>query len=308
MSVFNAEHFVAKAIESILAQTFTNFEFLIADDGSQDHSFEIIKLYAAKDPRIKLFRQENQGLSKTLNFLLEQSQGIYIARMDADDISLPDRFQQQVNFLDQRPAVVCVGSAFEVIDDRDRYLTWLKLPIDDQAIQATALAGHGSICHPAAMIRRSALVKIGGYDTTLAQAEDIDLWLRLGEIGQLANLPQPLLRYRLHTQSVSGQCREQQRQSSRIACERAWQRRGIEGHFEASDPWRPGPDRASQHHFMLQYGWWAFNSRQRRTAIIYGLKAIQKLPWAIAGWKLLVVALIKPLPPVQQGPDPDASS
>ncbi len=296
MSVYNAEPYLAAAIESILNQTFRDFEFIIIDDGSTDSSLKTLQKYAAQDQRIRLTSRENRGIPQTRNEILAQSQGEFIAVMDADDIALPDRFAQQVEFLTQHPDVVCVGGGFDMIDEKGRYLTSLTVPTDDATIQKLALAGHCSICHPTAMMRRTALQQVSGYDEAFRQTLDLDLWLRLGEIGQLANLPQPLLRYRLHAQSVSGQRREQQRQSSRIACERAWQRRGIEGHFEASDPWRPGPDRASQHHFMLQYGWWAFNSGQRQTAIIYGLKAIQQLPWAIPGWKLLLSALLKPLP------------
>lgn len=296
LSVYNAEPYLAAAIESILNQTFKDFEFIIIDDGSTDDSLKTLQKYAAQDQRIRLTSRENRGIPQTRNEILAQSQGEFIAVMDADDIALPDRLAQQVEFLTQHPNVVCVGGGFEMIDEKGRYLTSLTVPTDDATIQKLALAGHCSICHPTAMIRRTALQQVSGYDEAFRQTLDLDLWLRLGEIGQLANLPQPLLRYRLHAQSVSGQRREQQRQSGRVACERAWQRRGITGHYEASDPWRPGPDRASQHHFMLKYGWWAFNSRQRQTAIIYGLKAIEKLPWAIAGWKLLISALIKPLP------------
>jgi len=296
MSVYNAEPYLAKAIASILNQTFRDFEFIIIDDGSTDRSLKTLQKYAAQDQRIRLTSRENRGIPQTRNEILAQAQGEFIAVMDADDIALPDRFERQVEFLNQHPNVICVGGAFDLIDEQGHYLTLITVPTDDATIQKMALVGHCSICHPTAMIRRSALLQVFGYDEAFRQTLDLDLWLRLGEIGQLANLEQSVLRYRLHTRSVSGQRREEQRQSGRLACERAWQRRGIEGHFEASEPWRPGPDRASQHQYLLKYGWWAFNSRQRQTAIIYGLKAIQKIPWAIAGWKLLISALIKLLP------------
>lgn len=146
------------------------------------------------------------------------------------------------------------------------------------------------------MLRRSVVLQIGGYDETMTQAEDLDLWLRLGEVGELANLPEALVQYRLHANSVSEQDCALQRQKALEACERAWQRRGIQGRFEAGGLWRPGKDRGSQHRFWMQYGWWAFNSGERQTALIYGLKAIRALPWHRAGWTLVSCALLKPLP------------
>ncbi|WP_448560768.1 glycosyltransferase family 2 protein [Trichothermofontia sp.] len=299
MPVYNAERYVAQAVTSILNQTFSDFEFLIIDDGSTDRSLDILKEWAVKDPRIQLESCPNQGVARTRNRLLQRARGEFIAVMDADDISLPDRFALQVSFLQQHPEVVCVGGCHDLIDKSGRFLTSFKLPQTDAEIQIAALAGHGSICHPCAMIRRAALIEIGGYDERYQSAHDLDIWLKLGELGQLANLEASILKYRIHTNSVSAKSPIEQRLEAKLACEQAWKRRGITGHFEATEPWRPGPDRASQHHFMLKYGWWAFNSRQRQTAIIYGLKAIQKLPWAIAGWKLLLVALIKPLPPAE---------
>jgi glycosyltransferase involved in cell wall biosynthesis len=296
LPVYNAERYVTQAIESILAQTFTDFELLITDDGSTDRSLPILQQYAAKDCRIQLTSSSNQGVSKTRNHMLHQAKGEFIAVMDADDIASPDRFARQIAFLREHPEVVCVGSAHAVIDHRGRFLSHLPLPQTDAEIQQAALAGHGSICHPCAMVRRTAMLAVGGYNEDLYSAHDLDLWLKLGEIGQLANLEASLLQYRIHTHSVSGRNYIAQRDEARQACEAAWQRRGIEGKFEAAAPWRPGKDRQSQHHFMMQYGWWAFNSGERQTAVIYGVKAIQALPTNLSGWKLLVSAIVKPLP------------
>ncbi len=296
MPVFNGQEYVAAAIESVLAQTYPDFELLITDDGSTDASLKLLRSYASQDPRIHLNTQKNRGLTPTLNALWQRARGTFIAVLEQDDVAMPDRLARQVSFLEQHPQVVGVSGAQILIDHQGRLLTCLSLPLDNSEIQAAALAGHSSLCHPGVMLRRTALAAIGGYDETLGLAHDLDLWLRLGEIGELANLAQPVVKYRLHNRSLSELYCQQQRQEGRLVCERAWQRRGIEGHFEATALWRPGPDRASQHHFMLKYGWWAFNSQQRQTAIIYGLKAIQKLPWTIAGWKLLLAALLKPLP------------
>jgi glycosyltransferase involved in cell wall biosynthesis len=296
MPVYNAEKYVAEAVESILNQTFSDFEFLIVNDGSSDGSLAILKRYAEKDRRIRLISRPNTGLVVALNEMLSKSKGEFLARMDADDIALPDRFARQVEFLQRESDVVCVGGARELIDEEGRTLTYIEDPEHNDRIQELLLAGHSCICHPSAMIRRSALLKVGGYDESMHPAEDLDLWLRLGEVGKLANLKDKVVKYRLHQNSASEQNQTLQRNNAQRACERAWQRRGIEGRYENTESWRPGADRTSRHHFMLRYGWWAFNSGQRQTAIVYGTRAIAALPFAVEGWKLLACGLIKPLP------------
>lgn len=300
MPVYNAEKYVAEAVESILSQTFGDFEFLIINDGSSDSSLAILKRYSKKDQRLRLLSRPHTGLVVALNEILQLARGKYLARMDSDDVALPERFRLQVAFLESEPDVVCVGGAHELIDDKGRLLTRLEMPESNNEIQQLALAGHVTINHPSAMIRRTSLIEVGGYDEAMLPAEDLDLWLRLGEVGALANLKDTVLKYRMHTKSVSEQNQIQQRSKAKEACERAWRRRGIEGCFEATEPWRPGADSLSRHRFMLQYGWWAFNSGQRKTAIVYGTRAISALPFAVGGWKLLACAAIKPLQVVTQ--------
>ena len=296
LSVYNSENYLREAIESILNQSFDDFEFLIIDDGSRDSSPEIIRFYAKQDQRIWFHHRENRGIPKTRNEMLKQATGKYIAVMDADDIALPNRLVNQVQFLDQNPHVVAVGGTFNFIDEKGRFLTCLYPPEDNDTIQEKALAGHGSICHPSAMIRREILLKIGGYDESFLVALDLDLWLRLGEIGDLRNLQSPILNFRLHDSSISETQGEKQRNYAHRACKNAWQRRGISREFEAVEPWRPTRDRASRYQFALKYGWWAWNSRQRKTALIYAGKALQIKPWGIKAFKLLYCTLLKPLP------------
>ena len=295
MPVYNAQAYVAEAVQSILAQTFENFEFVIIDDGSTDGTYEILLSLASSDERIRLSRHENIGVTRTMNRCVGLAQSPLIARMDGDDVSLLHRLAAQVKFMAAHPQVAVVGGGFVVMDEKGRMLTTLYPPQDDAQIQELALAGHASVCQPTSMIRRSALQRVGGYDESFPNAEDLDLWLRLGEIGQLANLPQVVLRYRLNSSSLSGSRRQEQQRFARMACERAWQRRRAEGQFEGGDGWRPGRDRLSRHKFMLQYGWWAYNSGQRRTAMIYGSKAIAVKPADTRGWKLLACAMTRPV-------------
>ena len=295
MSVYNGERYLRPAVEGILAQTFTDFEFVIIDDGSKDSSPTILREYAARDPRVKLTIRGNKGLTVTLNEAFAQSRGKYLARMDCDDVALPERFARQVSLLDANPDVVCTGGYFQLIDGAGRLLTTLRPPTDDAEIQAKMLRGHNAICHPCAMIRRTAMERVGGYDTRFKTSQDLDLWLRLGEVGRLANVPAPVLQFRLHESSVSETKREQQRQMGRMACEEAWQRRGLSGiTYEADEPWRPGSDRESKHRFAMQYGWWAWGSGERKTALHYAAKAIAAMPLKPEGWKLVACAVLKP--------------
>jgi hypothetical protein len=206
---------------------------------------------------------------------------------------MPDRLARQLEFLRTRPDVLCVGGAFNLIDDADRFLTTLHPPTSDEKIQSHLLRGHCAINHPTVMARLRPILDVGAYQCDLV--EDHDLWLRLGEKGHLANLSDVVLCYRLHAASLSEQVGLKQRLAGREICERAYRRRGVtDVAYEGGEHWRPGAGRASQYEFMLRYGWWAWNSRERATASVYGLKAVRSRPLGTAGWKLLLVSLLKP--------------
>lgn len=204
MPVFNAERYVSDAIESIRQQTFTDFEFLIIDDGSTDRSADIIREHAVLDPRIKTRYRGNNGVVATLNEALDWATGEYIARMDADDVSLPDRLRQQVAHMRSHPDCVAVGSAFIQMDEDDAIIEQCSCPLLHAEIDAMHLNALGvGLPHPGVLIRADAIRRVGGYRRQFETAEDYDLWLRLGEIGELNNLPEPLLKYRFHLESAS---------------------------------------------------------------------------------------------------------
>lgn len=301
MPVYNGAEHVAEAVESILGQTLEDFEFIIIDDGSTDNSLAILQGYAAADERIRIYARENRGLSATQHELVTRARGKYIAQLDQDDVALPRRLELQVDFLNRNSAVVCVGGNYQVIDEAGRYLTTFRLPSHDAEIQSANLQGHCALLHPSAMMRQDAVVSAGNYDLSYNTAADIDLWLRLGEVGQLSNLTEVILKYRLHDKSASENSGKLQREEALRACQSAWRRRGIEGVFNAGYAWRPGSDDASKVLFSLQYGWWAWNSRQRATAIHYGWKVVKLHLLSLAGWELLLVALMKPLPKKNEG-------
>jgi glycosyltransferase involved in cell wall biosynthesis len=295
MPVYNAERFLTEAVDSVLAQTFGDFELILIDDGSTDGSRAILNHYAATDPRVRMIRRPNTGLTKALNECLELARGEFIARMDADDVCMPNRFELQVSYLREHPDVVLVGGSYDLIDAAGRLLRHVTQPQDDAALQEICLSGRTPICHPSAMMRREPTIRVGGYDEQFGVAQDLDLWLRLGEVGKIACLPQTLVKYRLHQNSISESKQEQQVANMRTACERAWRRRGIRGQFLGLAGWR-ATDRQSRHDFSLKYGWWAFNSGQRRTALLYGSKAVASAPFNIDAWRLLLCAAVKPGP------------
>lgn len=297
LPVYNGARHLERAVQSVLDQSFGDFECLILDDGSSDGAPAILDRLAASDDRIRLIRRENRGLVPTLNELIGEARGRYLARMDGDDIALPDRFAAQVTYLEANPAIVCVGGAQALIDEEGRYLTDLVPPTGNAGIQAAILAGHGAICHPTAMIRAEAMAQVGGYDPAMRHCEDLDLWLRLGEVGELANLAEIVLRYRLSTSSVSALNWAEQRKNGLAACQAAWARRGItEGHYEAGEPWRPDGTPDGNARFFLKYGWWAFGSGERRTALHYALRAFRAKPTNRDAMKLALCAMLKPAP------------
>lgn len=209
MPVYNAEKYVSEAIESILNQTYADFEFIIIDDCSTDTSYQILQKYSAMDKRIKLLKNsQNSKLPKTLNKGISESIGKYIARMDADDISLPDRFSEQVEFMESHPDIgVCGTWIKEFLNDTSNIVRiGNDYPTDSEQIMTSMLFYGCSIAHPTVIIRREVLSSLNlKYDESLAGvAEDYDLWTRLLCNGvKFANLPNFLLLYRKSTTQVT---------------------------------------------------------------------------------------------------------
>lgn len=202
MPVHDAADYLPEAIESILAQTHHDFEFVIVDDGSRDVSAEIIAGYASRDPRIRMLYQERQGVAAALNAGIDQAQGSILARMDADDKAHPGRLAHQLALLQQHPDVVAVGSSVVAIDESGVERGTLTYPSAIESVpQAIGLST--VVCHPTAMIRLDALRQAGGYRPEFEGAEDYDLWLRLLASGRIMNVREPLLHHRLHAGQVS---------------------------------------------------------------------------------------------------------
>ena len=225
MSVHNDARFLDSAVKSIRAQSFTNFELLVMDDGSSDSSPAILARHAQQDPRIRIFTQDNRGLVVALNRLLGEARAPLVARMDADDIAQPDRFALQHSFLQDRKDVGCLGTHADLIDEDGQLLT--RAPargLTHDVIMADARRGI-PVLHPSIMLRTDALRAIGGYRTPFRTAQDYDLYLRLAETTRLANLPETLLQYRVHAKQVSSSRLVQQTLSAVVAWHSAEARR-----------------------------------------------------------------------------------
>lgn len=226
MSVYNGASHLALAIESILNQTHVDFEFLILNDGSSDASADIIDAYAARDPRIRAIHRGNRGLIASLNQLVEESRAPLIARMDADDISLPERFARQMAFMAANPAYGVVGTWTSDIDEHGApfAVTGADHPTDHDAFIASI--GHISmLCHPSVMMRRDLVLSVGGYHNAFKHCEDYDLWLRLASVTKLCSLPERLVQYRHWSNQVSSRFAYTQQIGAAVAylayCERS---------------------------------------------------------------------------------------
>ena len=219
MSVRNGAAYLRQAVDSILAQSFGDFEFIIVDDASDDETPRILAEYAAADPRIVLLvNDENLRLSRSLNRALAVARGTYIARQDADDLSLPDRFAKQVERLDAEPDLGLLGTAFDICDANGRRVATQVVPITDTEIRLQMLFDN-AFCHASMMLRRGVLPGvIGGYDATVRYAQDYELWSRLLRVTRGANLAEPLVVHRQHEANVTTRAHDEQQQTAvRIA-------------------------------------------------------------------------------------------
>ncbi|MGC2421098.1 MAG: glycosyltransferase [Candidatus Acidiferrales bacterium] len=206
----DVERFLAEAIESVLGQTFRDFEFVIVDFGSSDKSKDIAASYAARDSRIKLSEIPPCSYIEAKIAVCSLPKGRYIAIQDADDVSLPNRLEAEVDFMERHPEVGLLGGAVERIDSDGKYLTIADdYPTEDQEIRA-GLRKWNTFWHPTVLILREAFMRVGGYREGFTQSEDYDLWLRISEHYQCANLKQVVLKYRIHSQQLTVRKRKEQ--------------------------------------------------------------------------------------------------
>ncbi len=200
MPVYNGEKYLRDAIDSVLSQTYGNFEFIIIDDASKDESVSIVRKY--DDDRIKLFINDvNMGVAATLNKGIDSAKGKYIARMDCDDVSMPNRFEAQIKYMESHNETVICGSSVNILTDGVE--SFRQYSESDGAIRADMIF-NSAFVHPAVMIRSDVLKEHNiRYDTEFERAEDYEMWSRIIKMGECCNIGKPLLKYRHHTKQVT---------------------------------------------------------------------------------------------------------
>jgi len=285
MPVYNSALFLPQAVESILAQSFKNFELIIVDDGSTDGSLQIAKSYS--DERVKVFSQSNIGISKSRNRLLSLSKGKYIAWMDSDDISLPERLEMQYDYLRLNDDVVALGVGTEFIDEDGMKICQWRTPISHDDIDNAHIKGQGgAITFPSSMMLKSSFEIVGEFDENVTGAEDLCLFLRLAEQGQLANVSKTLYQYRQHINSISHASKQKIFEDNQRVVKAACIRRGLDFKGALSDIRLP-----ERQDIYIKWGWWALMDGNVTTARKYAKKAIFISPLNVKAWKLLACSI-----------------
>jgi len=289
MPVYNSEVYLAASVESIIAQTFRDWELICVDDGSSDSSHAILQDYERVDSRVLVITRPNTGVTRARNDGMTVARGRYIAAMDSDDVALPDRLRLQVDYMESHPECVGLGAAIRVVGPDLMPIQDEPKPLDHETIDAQTLAGSGaSIRQPVALFRTDAIRHIGGYRDECFTHEETDLYLRLAEIGRLANLPDVLLLYRLRLGSINRTQGALQTQYGRKVVQDARVRRGLP--FNALATFDLDKDLVQIDHGKGSWALWshyAFNGGYQRTAIRYGWRAVRSEPFELSSWKAM---------------------
>lgn len=205
MSCFNAADYLPEAIESVLSQTFADFEFVIVDDGSTDRTLDVVRSYAAMDTRIVVVEKRNTGLADSLNTGMRMARGEWIARLDADDIALPIRLEKQIAYIDRHPQTVFTGSGFTEIDSAGNHLRDYLYPAGrDRCLRRIKKLGSFPP-HSSFLYHKAAAEALGGFNPRFRRSQDADLWFRLSRVGEIGVISMPLVKIRKHNTNISNE-------------------------------------------------------------------------------------------------------
>jgi len=286
---YNAQRYLREAVTSVLAQSFADFECIIVDDGSTDQTAAIIADLASHDARVRPLSVPHGGIVAALNAGVEAARAELIARMDADDICLPERFERQLEYLRRDCGCVALGCRVLTVDPYGSPLWETDQKLTSEEIEASLLRGNGlAMCHPTVIMRKRAVIAAGMYAAKYQWVEDLDLFLRLAEIGRVANLPDVLLHYRQHFGSVNKHKAKLQEQIKEQLLADAFRRRGLPP---------PGPgqiDHAKYLEPIQQLQTWACAALRRGNTGIarkHAWTAVRAAPMCYGAWWLMYQSL-----------------
>ena len=289
LPVYNGAKYLRESVKSILQQTFTDFELIAVDDGSTDNSLQILNDLARSDSRMRIISRPNTGVSGAANDGIAIARGQFLARMDADDIAMPMRFEKQVAYLRAHPEVVLLGTRVLLIDPYGSPLHEGDQQLEHEAIEKEMLNGVGwAVAQPTSMIPASVLKIVGPYRADRVPSEDLDLFLRLAEIGRVANLPEVLLHYRQHPQSANHTRFEEQNALKRAILTEAHARRGIALPADWIPPRRSVLPLDEE---INLWGWRALKSGHVSAARKHAMKLVRMKPCSKESWRLMVCAI-----------------
>lgn len=283
LPVYNASRYLGGAVESILRQTHREFEFLILDDGSRDDSLAQLRRFEQRDSRVHVISRPNTGIVGALNELVALAKGEWLFRMDADDVARPERFERQLAYLGANPDCVALGSRALFMDPDGSPLVEFIEWFDHADIERTLMRPAIGILHPTVAMSRRAVLAVGGYRADYPHVEDLDLFLRLGEVGRLANLPEVLLDYRNHFTNVSHSNTVEQSAAALRAVADACARRGMAVPVLAP----PAMIYESRLDLHRKWAWWALAAGHRRTARKHAMQVLKSAPLKGRSWHLL---------------------
>jgi glycosyltransferase involved in cell wall biosynthesis len=290
MPVYNSALHLREAMDSILGQTFADFEFVCMDDGSTDDSPQILREYAAREPRVVIVTKTNGGVTSALNAGLKVARGEFVARMDSDDIADPERFAAQVEHFRAHPECVAVGCHIMMMDENGVDREKGAAATTHEEITGSLWEGKsGALPHFGAMIRRSALTQIGNYREEFRTAQDLDLFLRLSETGKLENVPRPLMHYRVHEGSVGARKADEQARNAREILRQAYERKGLKlpRHLAKWNNVIVAVNR-------LRWGWKALDEGRYADARAHAWAVLRRRPLRSYSWQLAFHAALGP--------------
>jgi glycosyltransferase involved in cell wall biosynthesis len=286
LPVYNGGRYLRESVDSILAQTFTDFELIAVDDGSTDNSLRILNDLARNDDRMRVVTRPNTGVSGAANDGIAAARGRFLARMDADDIAMPTRLEKH---LLAHPEVVLLGTRVLLIDPYGSPLHEGDQQLEHEAIEREMLSGVGwAVAQPTSMIPAAALKIAGAYRGDRVPSEDLDLFLRLAEIGRLANLPEVLLQYRQHPQSANHTRFEEQNALKRAILTEAHGRRGLALPADWVPPRRSVLPLDQE---IVLWGWRALKTGHISAARRHAIKLMRMKPFSKDAWRLMFCAV-----------------